>query len=69
MSFAIFSTSFIFAICTISGLSLGLPFAAYIFFAASSKNASAPRPYTVSVGNATSPPDFNISAANFIVSS
>ena len=51
------------AICAISGLSEGLPFAAYIFFAASSSRALAPSPYTVSVGNATRPPSRKISAA------
>ena len=63
------SKSFLSAICTISGLSEGLPFAAYIFADAFSSRASAPSPYTVSVGNATSPPFFKISAACSYISS
>ena len=43
-------------ICTINGLSDGLPFAAYIFLEDSLFRASPPNPYTVSVGNATKPP-------------
>jgi hypothetical protein len=39
--------------CTISGLSLGRPFALKIAFTALLLVASAPNPYTVSVGNAT----------------
>lgn len=63
-------TASISAIWTISGLSDGLPFAAYIFADAASSSASAPRPYTVSVGNATRPPALNISPAfSYIFSS
>ena len=51
------------AMCTIKGLSDGRPFAAYVFIAASSSSAFAPRPYTVSVGNATNPPCFKFSPA------
>ncbi len=52
--------------CTISGLSEGRPLAAYIFDAAEAFRASAPRPYTVSVGNATSSPARIRAAASFI---
>ena len=52
--------------CTINGLSCGLPFASNILRHASAFVASAPKPYTVSVGNATNPPFFIISAAFFI---
>ena len=51
---------------TIIGLSLGLPFASYTLATASASSALAPRPYTVSVGNATSPPLLIISAAILI---
>ncbi len=44
----------------ISGLSEGLPFATKIFFTDFESKAFAPRPYTVSVGNATMFPDFMI---------
>ena len=54
------------AICTISGLSDGLPLAPYIFLEESGFSASPPRPYTVSVGNATSPPCCKISQASCI---
>jgi len=40
--------------CTIKGLSEGLPFAINIFPTATSSNAFAPIPYTVSVGKITS---------------
>ena len=69
-SLASLYTASISAIWTISGLSDGLPFAAYIFADAASSSASAPRPYTVSVGNATRPPALNISPAfSYIFSS
>ena len=42
--------------CTISGLSEGRPFARKIALTAFAFIASAPSPYTVSVGNATTPP-------------
>ena len=51
------------AICTISGLSEGLPLAAYILAEAFASSASAPSPYTVSVGKATSPPALRICPA------
>jgi hypothetical protein len=44
------------ATCTISGLSAGRRFVAKIFATASARRASAPSPYTVSVGNATQAP-------------
>ncbi len=50
-------------ICTISGLSCGRPLAANMRFTAAPLNASAPSPYTVSVGKATSPPFLIILAA------
>ena len=50
-------------ICTISGLSEGLPFASNILATARGSIASAPRPYTVSVGNATISPACSSSAA------
>lgn len=40
--------------CTIKGLSDGLPFKAYTLRQASADWVDAPRPYTVSVGIATS---------------
>ncbi|MNP42280.1 hypothetical protein D3C76_1360380 [compost metagenome] len=52
------------AICTISGLSDGRPFAANTASTASVFLASAPRPYTVSVGNATVPPEASIFPAS-----
>lgn len=58
MSFSIIHISsicFLFDICTIKGLSAGLPFARYIFFTASILKAFAPIPYTVSVGNTIIP--------------
>ena len=51
---------------TIKGLSWGLPFAINIFWTPFSSKALAPNPYTVSVGNATIPPDFITSAASFM---
>ena len=51
------------AIWTMSGLSDGRPFAAYIRCDASGFSAFPPRPYTVSVGNATRPPLLSISAS------
>ena len=51
----------------ISGLSDGLPLAAYIFFEAIGLVASPPNPYTVSVGNATSPP-FLMASTAFLIS-
>lgn len=48
---------------TINGLSAGRPFARKIARTARASNAFAPRPYTVSVGNATTPPAQRISAA------
>ena len=44
------------AICRISGLSAGRPLAANIFATAGPFSPSAPRPYTVSVGKATTSP-------------
>ena len=49
--------------CTISGLSPGLPLASNIFFTATGSRALAARPYTVSVGMATRPPVRSISPA------
>ena len=60
-SVTILSRSRISAICMINGLSDGLPLAAYIFIDAFGSSAFPPRPYTVSVGNATRPPFFRIS--------
>ena len=51
--------------CKIKGLSCALPFALYMFLTAFSSNPLAPNPYTVSVGNKTSPPFFIISPATF----
>lgn len=56
------SICFLFAICTISGLSAGLPLAKYIFFTASLLKAFAAIPYTVSVGNTIIPLLLMISA-------
>ena len=53
---------------TIKGLSLGRPLAWYTFFTAASFVASAPRPYTVSVGKATSSPARSVAAAVVISS-
>ena len=53
----------------IRGLSCGLPLAIKIFLTASSSNALAPNPYTVSVGKATVPPfliTFPASSINLI---
>ena len=50
------STCALSATWTINGLSDGRPFAAYTLLTAFSLKASAPKPYTVSVGNATSDP-------------
>ena len=63
------SMSSFFAMWAMRGLSDGRPFAAYILRAASSFSASAPRPYTVSVGNATRPPFFRMAAASISSSS
>mmetsp|Transcript_19577 Transcript_19577/g.77994 ORF Transcript_19577/g.77994 Transcript_19577/m.77994 type:complete len:214 (+) Transcript_19577:2431-3072(+) len=52
------------AMCTISGLSAGLPFALNTIATASVLVASAPRPYTVSVGNATTSPRLSDDAAS-----
>ena len=52
-------------ICTIRGLSDGLPLAAYIFFEESGFLPSPPSPYTVSVGKATRPPSRRICPAFF----
>ena len=52
------------ATCTISGSVRGRPLVAKIRATASSSKACAPSPYTVSVGNATSPPDRSASAAS-----
>ena len=57
------STSSIHDTCTMRGLSEGRPFASYIFRLASGSRALPPSPYTVSVGNATSPPLLIMSAA------
>src|SRR3989338_5065131 len=51
------------ATCTMSGLSLGLRLALKILRQARAWKASAPRPYTVSVGKATRPPRRRIAAA------
>ena len=51
-------------ICTISGLSQGLPLAANIFFTASALKAFAASPYTVSVGIPTTSPDLSSLAAS-----
>lgn len=59
------SICFLFDICTIKGLSVGLPFAKYIFFTASLLNAFAAIPYTVSVGNTIIPLLLIISAHCF----
>lgn len=48
---------------TISGLSEGRPFAAKIALTAELRVASAPNPYTVSVGNATGVSVLTISSA------
>ena len=66
ISFTRLYTSSLLYICTISGLSLGLPLASYIFFTAFSSKAFAPNPYTVSVGNITVFPSFINSACFFI---
>ena len=50
------SISFLSAMCNISGLSLGRPLAAKILATAVLFRPSAPRPYTVSVGKATTSP-------------
>ena len=63
-----FRISSIQAICTIRGLSWGRPFAAKIFRIASGSQALAPRPYTVSVGKATTSPFLISSAARESVS-
>ena len=68
ISVVIFSNCSSSAMCTISGLSDGLPFAAYIFMEACGSSAFPPSPYTVSVGNATSPPAFKMSPAFFMAS-
>jgi hypothetical protein len=65
-SSAISSNWLLSAICKIKGLSPGRFFAAYTFATASALKASAPKPYTVSVGNATKPPDLITSAACWI---
>ena len=62
------SNMLIFDICTISGLSLALPFATNIFCTALVSKALAPIPYTVSVGNNTNFPSFIPFAASFISS-
>ena len=64
----IVNKSLISAICIISGLSDGLPFASYIFIDDSLLSPSPPSPYTVSVGKATSPPFLIISPALVIAS-
>ena len=46
-----------------SGLSTGLPLAKKIFLTAEGFSALAPKPYTVSVGNATKPPSKIMRAA------
>ncbi|MNJ42298.1 hypothetical protein D3C77_372620 [compost metagenome] len=58
------SNCFMSAICTISGLSEGRPLAAKIASTAGVLRASAPRPYTVSVGKATVPPAARTAAAS-----
>src|SRR3954465_10236841 len=57
------------ATCTITGWSAGRPLAANSFLIAAGFEASAPSPYTVSVGKATSPPSRRIRAAGSIWSS
>ena len=54
--------------CAISGLKCGRLLTANIFATAVSFIASAARPYTVSVGNATSPPAFKHSCARMMSS-
>ena len=53
------------AICRISGLSCGRPFASKIRATAAGSRPLAPRPYTVSVGIPTSPPARMICAASW----
>ena len=55
------------AIWRIRGLSEGRPLASYIFFDACASRPFAPRPYTVSVGNATNPPVRRIPAASAMI--
>ena len=57
------------ATCAISGLNRGRPFASKMRATAFPLVASAPRPYTVSVGNATSPPPRSMRAASAIAPS
>ena len=52
--------------CTMRGLSAGLPFVEKILDDAVASNASAPRPYTVSVGKATTSRSFINLAASFM---
>src|SRR6266851_1281184 len=52
--------------CTISGLDGGRPFNSKIFATAAASSAFAPRPYTVSVGNATSLPSRIRAAASLM---
>ena len=54
------------AMCTMSGSKVGRPFASKIRATAGASKAFAPRPYTVSVGKATSPPARMIAAARGI---
>ena len=51
------------ATCAINGLSCGRSFASNIFAMACSSKTFAPSPYTVSVGNATTPPRLTNPAA------
>ena len=53
-------SSLFLAICSISGLSAGLPLARNMPNTASLSSPFAPRPYTVSVGNTTRPPSLII---------
>ena len=62
------STSLTSAMCKIKGLSLGLPLAAKIFATASLFKPLAPKPYTVSVGKATTSPAWIKAAALTITS-
>ena len=57
------------AMCAISGLSAGRPLAAKMRADASAFSASAPRPYTVSVGKATNSPARSSAAARRMLAS
>jgi hypothetical protein len=57
VNFIIFNICAILEKCIITGFVIGRPFQANICLTAVGFRASAPNPYTVSVGNATNPPD------------